>query len=83
MPTGPELFQPERANSKGFDLTHSPTLDAIETPRAPFADATWQAAPLLAGDASPEAPEPSATPPIRRSRRHGGHASDGRCGHRP
>ncbi|RKF14143.1 bifunctional proline dehydrogenase/L-glutamate gamma-semialdehyde dehydrogenase PutA [Roseovarius spongiae] len=56
LPTGPELFLPERINSKGFDLTHQPTLDAIDAARAPFASHEWQAAPLLAGEASPETP---------------------------
>jgi len=51
IPTGPELFQPLRANSIGFDLNHTPTLTAIETARAPFADHTWAATPLVAGGA--------------------------------
>jgi RHH-type proline utilization regulon transcriptional repressor/proline dehydrogenase/delta 1-pyrroline-5-carboxylate dehydrogenase len=57
LPTGPELFLPERPNSRGFDLRHQPTLDAIEAARAPFASHKWEAAPLLAGKAQPEAPE--------------------------
>ncbi len=48
IPHGPDLFQPERANSKGFDLWHTPTLDLIETARHPFAKTKWSAAPLLA-----------------------------------
>ncbi|NIZ60019.1 bifunctional proline dehydrogenase/L-glutamate gamma-semialdehyde dehydrogenase [Sedimentitalea sp. CY04] len=55
--TGPELFSPERVNSKGFDLTHAPTLDLIEKARAPWASHGWNAAPLLTQDASPLAPE--------------------------
>ncbi|WP_324751893.1 bifunctional proline dehydrogenase/L-glutamate gamma-semialdehyde dehydrogenase PutA [Roseovarius sp. Pro17] len=54
LPTGPELFLPERVNSKGFDLKHQPTLDAIEAARAPFATLKWTAAPLLAAKAQPE-----------------------------
>jgi RHH-type proline utilization regulon transcriptional repressor/proline dehydrogenase/delta 1-pyrroline-5-carboxylate dehydrogenase len=57
LPTGPDLFQPERPNSRGFDLTHQPTLDAIEAARAPYASHQWEAAPLLAGKAQPETPE--------------------------
>ncbi|SEM51813.1 L-proline dehydrogenase /delta-1-pyrroline-5-carboxylate dehydrogenase [Roseovarius tolerans] len=57
LPTGPDLFQPERPNSLGFDLTHQPTLDAIEAARAPYASQAWEAAPLLAGKAQPETPE--------------------------
>jgi RHH-type proline utilization regulon transcriptional repressor/proline dehydrogenase/delta 1-pyrroline-5-carboxylate dehydrogenase len=55
IPTGPNLFQPERINSKGFDLRHAPTLAAIEKARAPFREATWHAVPLIAGEAQPEA----------------------------
>ncbi len=47
LPIGPDLFQPERANSKGFDLTHQPTLDHINTGRAPFATAQMTAHPLV------------------------------------
>lgn len=46
---GPDLFAPERANAKGFDLTHTPTLRQIEQAREPSAAHAWQAGPLLAG----------------------------------
>ena len=62
LPKGPELFQPERRNSKGFDLKHQPTLDAIEAARAPFATRQWAAAPLVAGTAQPLAPQPVTNP---------------------
>ncbi|WP_101069242.1 bifunctional proline dehydrogenase/L-glutamate gamma-semialdehyde dehydrogenase PutA [Roseovarius salinarum] len=62
LPTGPELFLPERRNSRGFDLAHQPTLDAIEAARGPFAKTKWAAAPVLAGEARPEAPQPSGNP---------------------
>ncbi|WP_299414852.1 bifunctional proline dehydrogenase/L-glutamate gamma-semialdehyde dehydrogenase PutA [uncultured Sulfitobacter sp.] len=52
IPKGPEIFRPLRANARGFDLTHTPTLTAIEAARAPFASHTWAAAPLIAGDAT-------------------------------
>lgn len=45
---GSDLFAPERANAKGWDLDHRPTLAAIEAARAPFAQALWTAAPRLA-----------------------------------
>ncbi|APX21742.1 MAG: bifunctional proline dehydrogenase/L-glutamate gamma-semialdehyde dehydrogenase PutA [Rhodobacteraceae bacterium] len=48
---GPELFEPERRNSMGFDLTHRPTLSHIDTARIPFRDHRWQAGPLLAVEA--------------------------------
>ncbi|MFW8634121.1 bifunctional proline dehydrogenase/L-glutamate gamma-semialdehyde dehydrogenase PutA [Cribrihabitans pelagius] len=54
IPTGPELFLPERMNSKGFDLGHAPTLARIEAARAPWRDHQWEAGPLLAGEAQPE-----------------------------
>ncbi|UWR23488.1 bifunctional proline dehydrogenase/L-glutamate gamma-semialdehyde dehydrogenase PutA [Sulfitobacter sp. S190] len=56
IPRGPDIFRPQRPNSLGFDLAHSPTLAAIEAARAPFADATWQAAPLVVGDAQGDDP---------------------------
>lgn len=50
---GPDLYQPERVNSKGFDLTHTPTLEAIEAARSPWRAHRWAAAPLIAcADAS-------------------------------
>lgn len=62
IPTGPELFAPERQNSKGFDLGHAPTLAAIEQARAPWRDHRWSAGPLLAGDAAPELAEDVTNP---------------------
>ncbi|WP_353314233.1 bifunctional proline dehydrogenase/L-glutamate gamma-semialdehyde dehydrogenase PutA [Shimia sp. NS0008-38b] len=53
---GPDLFKPERINSKGFDLTDAPTLRAIESARAPFRSAKWHATPLLTGLAEPVTP---------------------------
>jgi RHH-type proline utilization regulon transcriptional repressor/proline dehydrogenase/delta 1-pyrroline-5-carboxylate dehydrogenase len=49
IPRGPEIFRPLRANARGFDLAHTPTLMAIESARAPFADATWTARPRVMG----------------------------------
>ncbi|MEB3420605.1 bifunctional proline dehydrogenase/L-glutamate gamma-semialdehyde dehydrogenase PutA [Salipiger marinus] len=45
---GTELFQPERPNSEGFDLTDRPTLARIDAARAPFRAHVWQAGPVLA-----------------------------------
>jgi len=53
LPTGTALFLPERPNSRGFDLTHTPTLDAIDAARAPFATAISRAGPILATEATP------------------------------
>jgi len=48
LPRGPEIFGAHRANSKGFDLTHTPTLEMIEEARRPFASHVWEAGPLMA-----------------------------------
>ncbi|MBK0329389.1 bifunctional proline dehydrogenase/L-glutamate gamma-semialdehyde dehydrogenase PutA [Rhodobacteraceae bacterium F11138] len=55
LPTGAQLYLPERPNSRGFDLTHAQTLERIETARAPFRDHHWSAAPILADATAPEA----------------------------
>ena len=62
LPTGPELFQPERPNSKGFDLKHQPTLDLIEGARAPFANHQWTSGPILAGKVQPLDAKPVINP---------------------
>ncbi|WP_226622083.1 bifunctional proline dehydrogenase/L-glutamate gamma-semialdehyde dehydrogenase PutA [Alloyangia pacifica] len=54
---GPELFQPERANSEGFDLTDRPTIERVESARAPFESTVWKAGPLLAVEAPTGATE--------------------------
>jgi len=36
VPAGPDLFAPERVNSRGFDLSHTPDLAEIDAARAPF-----------------------------------------------
>lgn len=54
IPTGPELFQPARVNSLGFDLMHTPTLDMIESARAPWKAHRWAATPLIAAEAKPQ-----------------------------
>ncbi|MDX8353842.1 bifunctional proline dehydrogenase/L-glutamate gamma-semialdehyde dehydrogenase PutA [Cognatiyoonia sp. IB215182] len=46
LTNGPDLFAPARRNSKGWDLTRSPTLQQIEEGRRPFATATFSAHPL-------------------------------------
>jgi RHH-type proline utilization regulon transcriptional repressor/proline dehydrogenase/delta 1-pyrroline-5-carboxylate dehydrogenase len=60
LPKGPALFAPERANSRGYDLTHAGTLAAIEAARAPTVAAL--AEPLLAGPAEGAAPAPVLNP---------------------
>lgn len=53
---GPDLFQPERANSMGWDIAHRPTLDAIDKGREPFRNAVFAVAPLMAVDPVGEMP---------------------------
>ena len=62
IPTGPELFAPERPNSRGFDLHHTPTLDAVDEARGAFRTHSWQATPLLATDAAPDEAQPVTNP---------------------
>ncbi|MBW7921630.1 MAG: bifunctional proline dehydrogenase/L-glutamate gamma-semialdehyde dehydrogenase PutA [Rubellimicrobium sp.] len=47
-----DIFQPVRGNSRGWDLTDGPTLEAIDEGRAPFAAHVWEAGPLVAGAVS-------------------------------
>ncbi|MCY1128246.1 bifunctional proline dehydrogenase/L-glutamate gamma-semialdehyde dehydrogenase PutA [Frigidibacter sp. RF13] len=46
---GPELFAPERPNSKGFDLTDAGTLALIDEAREPHATEEFLADPIIAG----------------------------------
>ena len=57
---GTDLFDPERCNSKGWDLTHRPTLEAIDLARAPYRASQWHVAPLIAAN-----PQIAHSEPIR------------------
>ncbi len=46
--TGPELFAPERVNSRGWDLGDPLVIAEIEAARAPWAEHAWEAAPHIA-----------------------------------
>jgi len=46
--TGTDLFLPARRNSRGWDLSHLPTLAKIDEARLPFQYHQWHAAPLIA-----------------------------------
>ena len=50
IPQGPAIFEPERKNSKGFDLTYAPDIAQIEQGRAKFATHTFLAHPILSTD---------------------------------
>ena len=58
--TGPELFQPARANSVGFDLADVTVLHRIDAARRPAA--LWQVKPILAGPVEGAAPEQAHNP---------------------
>ena len=47
--TGPNLFEPERKNSKGYDLAHVPTLQGVLDARQSFEQTKWRAKTLVAG----------------------------------
>lgn len=47
-----DLFQPERHNSRGFDVQNEGDIALIDSARAPFAKTLWQAAPLISGKVS-------------------------------
>ncbi|SIT84070.1 L-proline dehydrogenase /delta-1-pyrroline-5-carboxylate dehydrogenase [Yoonia rosea] len=42
LKTGPELYEPERVNSKGWDLTHTPTLAEIFNSRTVLQNAKFK-----------------------------------------
>ena len=75
LPTGPELFLPERPNSKGFDLKHQPTLDVIEAARRPLRQRHVGRSPADRGQGGPGRPRSGLEPrrPFRqpRHRRNG------------
>ncbi len=58
----PDLFQPERANSQGWDLTHTPTLNRLEKGRAPFTTHQWTSGAMIAGPAQAATAEPVLNP---------------------
>ncbi|MBK5923244.1 bifunctional proline dehydrogenase/L-glutamate gamma-semialdehyde dehydrogenase [Rhodovulum sulfidophilum] len=59
---GPALFEPDRRNSRGWDLAHGPHLAQIETARAPGRSAHFNAAPRLAGPVRAETAAPRHSP---------------------
>ncbi|WP_424984965.1 bifunctional proline dehydrogenase/L-glutamate gamma-semialdehyde dehydrogenase PutA [Microbulbifer sp. S227A] len=62
LQTGIDLYQPERPNSRGFDLTHAPTLAMIDEARDSFRTQSWTSGPLIAGVAAPDAVQPVINP---------------------
>ena len=58
----PDLFLPERRNSKGWDLADVPTLTAIDSAREPHQTTSFTAAPLIAGKLSKSSAVPLLNP---------------------
>ncbi|GAA0573685.1 bifunctional proline dehydrogenase/L-glutamate gamma-semialdehyde dehydrogenase PutA [Halomonas salifodinae] len=63
-----ELFAPERKNSRGFRINEPASILPLLTAREAFADATWTAAPMLAGSPAPQGPARDALSPADGSR---------------
>ncbi|WP_431024315.1 bifunctional proline dehydrogenase/L-glutamate gamma-semialdehyde dehydrogenase PutA [Halomonas sp. H5] len=63
-----ELFAPERKNSRGFRINEPASILPLLTARETFADATWTAAPMLAGSPAPQGPARDALSPADGSR---------------
>ncbi|MGP6086751.1 bifunctional proline dehydrogenase/L-glutamate gamma-semialdehyde dehydrogenase PutA [Antarctobacter jejuensis] len=59
---GPDLFAPERPNSKGVDLRHRPSLAALNAAREAFRTHQWQSAPLTAVNAPVGSTDPVVNP---------------------
>ncbi len=53
-----DLFQPQRLNSKGWDLNDTSDIKRFENARKPFATKVWSALPLIGGPTSPSKPSP-------------------------
>ena len=54
---GPDLFQPERRNARGWDIAHQAALAKIDTARAPFLNSQHSATSLIATKPSQGTPE--------------------------
>lgn len=48
-----DIYQPERANSIGWDLTNNGDLERYENARKEFETKVWDVAPIIAGKAKP------------------------------
>ncbi|WP_322895804.1 MULTISPECIES: bifunctional proline dehydrogenase/L-glutamate gamma-semialdehyde dehydrogenase PutA [unclassified Yoonia] len=64
LPKGPDLFRPDRINSKGWDLTHEPTLNTIDKDRQPLRDTTFIAGPLTSSEPKYPRRRPESSSPL-------------------
>ncbi len=56
IPASRDLYQPQRINSRGWDLTDGATLAEIDAARAPFLTNLFKAVPLVAGETTSTEP---------------------------
>ena len=63
-----QLFAPERRNSKGFRINEPASVLPLLAAREKFADTTWNARPMLAGDPAPKGEARDAISPADKTR---------------
>lgn len=63
-----ELFAPQRANSRGFRVNEPASISPLLAARDAFAETTWTAAPMLAGNPKPQGSPRDAVSPADTSR---------------
>ncbi|MGM0537113.1 MAG: bifunctional proline dehydrogenase/L-glutamate gamma-semialdehyde dehydrogenase PutA [Pseudomonadota bacterium] len=63
-----ELFAPERKNSRGYRINEPASILPLLKAREAFADATWTAGPMLAGNPAPRGPAHDVVSPADTSR---------------
>ncbi|EPC01504.1 bifunctional proline dehydrogenase/pyrroline-5-carboxylate dehydrogenase, partial [Litchfieldella anticariensis FP35 = DSM 16096] len=63
-----QLFAPERKNSRGFRINEPASILPLLAAREEFADTTWIAGPMLAGNPAPQGPARDAISPADSSR---------------
>ncbi|MEV8467190.1 bifunctional proline dehydrogenase/L-glutamate gamma-semialdehyde dehydrogenase PutA [Fluviibacterium sp. DFM31] len=66
-----DLFAPDRANSKGYRVNEPASVLPLLAAREGFADATWQAAPMIAGGAVSSGPTRDVISPADKTRKVG------------
>ena len=63
-----QLFAPERKNSRGFRVNEPASILPLLTAREDFAEQTWTAGPMLAGNPAPQGPARTIISPADSSR---------------
>ena len=57
-----DLYQPQRANSRGWDMRNYDDIDAFHAARNRFMTYQWEAGPMISGTTVSQAPEPVFSP---------------------